>query len=44
MTKVEEMNMETTKRSRGRLAAIQAGALLTSLAIAATAATPIHVG
>jgi len=39
MTKGEEMNMETTKRSRGRLAAIQAGALLTSLAIAATAAT-----
>ena len=31
--------METSKRSRGRLAAVQAGALLTSLAIAATAAT-----
>src|SRR5713101_6214008 len=39
MTKGEEMNMETTKRSRGRLAAIQAGALLTSLAIAATGVT-----
>jgi para-nitrobenzyl esterase len=39
MTKGDEMNMETTKRSRGRLAAIQAGALLTSLAIAATGVT-----
>ena len=33
------MNTETTKRRRGRLGAIQAGALLTSLAIAATGAT-----
>src|ERR1700737_2420959 len=39
MTKGEEMNTETTKRRRGRLGAIQAGALLTSLAIAATGAT-----
>ena len=39
MTKGEEMTMQTTKRSRGRLAAVLAGALLTSLAIAATGAT-----
>jgi para-nitrobenzyl esterase len=31
--------MQTTKRPRGRLAAVRGGALLTSLAIAATAAT-----
>jgi para-nitrobenzyl esterase len=39
MTKGDEMKIETTKRRRGRLAAIQAGALLTSLAIAATGVT-----
>jgi len=39
MTKGDEMSMQTTKRSRGRLAAVRAGAVLTVLAIVATGAT-----